>query len=176
MIVQSGIQFDVFGVQLKFGLPREGCWQRDLFQVSCLLDRFAALGKPVMISALQVPSMPPEMMPGVGASPGIWRRPWSDLLQAKWLEAVTDIALSKPFVEAVCWQDLVDMPANMLAGAQSVPFGGLTTPELTPKPALRTGSALRRAVMNFRQAPVAAAGGAAATEASAEERPGALGT
>ena len=45
MIVQSGIQFDVFGVQLRFGIPRDGCWQRDLFQISCLLDRFAALGQ-----------------------------------------------------------------------------------------------------------------------------------
>jgi hypothetical protein len=81
----------------------------------------------------------------------MWRRPWSDALQAKWLEAVTDIALSKPFVEAVCWQDLVDMPAKSLAQAQSVPFGGLTNTDLSPKPALRTWASLRRAVMNFRQ-------------------------
>lgn len=168
MIVQSGIQFDVFGVQLKFGLPREGCWQRDLFQVSSLLDRFSTLGKPVMISAMQVPSSPPEVVPGVGSSPGTWRRPWSDALQAKWLEAITDIALSKPYVEAVCWQDLVDMPAKQLVAAQSVPFGGLTTADLSPKAALRTWASLRRAVMNFRQ-PAPTAGGAAAPEDGGRE-------
>ena len=151
MIVQSGIQFDVFGVQIKFGLPREGCWQRDLFQVSSLLDRFSTLGKPVMISALGAPSSPPESVPGVGGSPGTWRRPWSDALQAKWLEAVTDVALSKPFVEAICWQDLVDMPAKTLSQNQSVPFGGLTNADLSPKPSLRTWANLRKAVMSFRQ-------------------------
>jgi hypothetical protein len=169
MIVQSGIQFDVFGVQLKFGLPRDGCWQRDLFQVSSMLDRFSTLGKPVMISALQVPSNPPELMPGVGGSPGVWRRPWSDQMQAKWLEAVTDIALSKPFVEAICWQDFVDIPAKALGMSQSMPFGGLTGADLAPKPSLRTWANLRRAVMNFRNTapgpgaaavPPAGAGGA----------------
>jgi GH35 family endo-1,4-beta-xylanase len=158
MIVQSGIPFDVFGVQLKFGMPRDGAWQRDLFQVSTLLDRFASLGKPVMISALQVPSAPPESVPGIGGSPGVWRRPWTDALQAKWLEAVTDIALSKPFVEAICWQDLVDIPAKGLSLGQSMPFGGLTNPDLSPKPALRTWASLRRAVMNFRQPPPGAPG------------------
>jgi len=171
MIVQSGIQFDVFGVQLKFGLPREGCWQRDLFQVSSLLDRFSNLGKPVMISALQVPSAPPEIIPGVGGTPGVWRRPWSEALQAKWLEAVTDIALSKPFVEAVCWQDLVDMPAKTLVAAQSVPFGGLTYPDLAPKPSLRTWASLRRAVMNFRQPPAGGAAGAPGAAPAADARP-----
>ena len=150
MIVQSGIQFDVFGVQIKFGVPRDGCWQRDLFQISSLLDRFSTLGKPVMISAMQVPSNPPEGTPGIVMSAGIWRRPWSDALQAKWLEAVTDIALSKPFVEAICWQDLIDMPAKTISLGQSVPFGGLTNPDLSPKQSLRTWANLRKAVMNFR--------------------------
>jgi len=163
MIVQSGIQFDVFGVQLKFGLPRDGCWQRDLFQVSSMLDRFSTLGKPVMISALQVPSSPPELVPGVGTSPGVWRRPWSDALQAKWLEAVTDIALSKPFVEAICWQDFVDIPPKALNQTQSMPFGGLTNADLSPKPSLRTWAALRRAVMSYRQPPAASAAAAVAS-------------
>ncbi|MEI8197600.1 MAG: endo-1,4-beta-xylanase, partial [Phycisphaerae bacterium] len=73
MIVQSGITFDIFGLQLRFGIPRDGCWQRDLFQISSLLDRFAPLGKSVLISGLQVPSAMLES--GQGA--GTWRRPWS---------------------------------------------------------------------------------------------------
>jgi len=156
MIVQSGIQFDVFGVQLKFGMPRDGCWQRDLFQISSLLDRFAPFGKPVMISAMQVPSaaVPADFWgeDAVGV-PGTWRRPWTEALQAKWLEAVTDVALSKPFVEAICWQDLVDIPVKALAtmsGAHSVPHGGLANFDVTPKQALKTWASLRKAVMSFR--------------------------
>ncbi len=149
MIVQSGITFDMFGVQLRFGIPRDGCWQRDLFQISCLLDRFAGFGKQVMISALQVPSSPVETAAGGGAAAGVWRKPWSEALQAKWLEAVTDIALSKPFVEAICWHDLTDGQIKTL----SVPNGGLAHGDLTPKQSLKTWSSLRRAVLGFRHGP-----------------------
>lgn len=147
MIVQSGIQFDVFGVQLRFGVPRDGCWQRDLFQISSLLDRFAALGKPVMISSLQVPSAVVE-----GGAAGTWRKPWSEMLQGKWMEAVTDIALSKPYVEAICWHDLSDNPQKG-GGGHSVPFGGLAGADLGPKQAMKTWASLRRAVQGFRGNP-----------------------
>jgi hypothetical protein len=154
MIVQSAIQFDVFGVQLRFGIPRDGCWQRDLFQISSLLDRFAPLGKPLMISALQVPSSPPhasQQVDGAGAASnpsGMWRKPWSEVLQAKWLEAVTDIALSKPYVEAICWNDLSDPKSPVPSHA--VAYGGLANADLTPKQVARTWANLRRAVMGFR--------------------------
>lgn len=141
MIVQSGITFDIFGLQLRFGVPKEGCWQRDLFQISSMLDRFAPLGKPLMIAGLQVPSQPVEG----GGSSGWWRKPWSEALQSKWLEAVTDIALSKPFVEAICWQELADQTGK------GIPHGGLIAPDLTPKMAFKTWASLRRALVSFRQ-------------------------
>ena len=140
MIVQSGISFDIFGLQLRFGIPKDGCWQRDLFQVSSLLDRFAPLGRPVMISGLQIPSGATD------AASGLWRKPWSESLQAKWLEAVTDIALSKPFVEALCWHDLCDP-----TGSKVIPTGGLVSADMQPKTAFKTWGSLRRAVMSFRQ-------------------------
>jgi hypothetical protein len=148
MIVQSGIQFDVFGVQLRFGIPREGCWQRDLFQISALLDRFAPLGKPLMISALQVPSAPAPQPEAGGPSAGMWRKPWSEVLQAKWLEAVTDIALSKPYVEAICWNDLSD--AKSPVPSHVIPYAGLANVDMSPKQAARTWGSLRKAVMGFR--------------------------
>jgi len=140
MIVQSGITFDIFGLQLRFGMPREGCWQRDLFQISSLLDRFSSLGKPVMISGLQVPSQPGD--PACGQ----WRKSWSEALQSKWLEAITDIALSKPFVEAICWHELTDSTSQ-----KTIPSGGLIGTDLSPKPAFKTWASLRRALVNFRQ-------------------------
>ncbi|MEI8195796.1 MAG: hypothetical protein WCI73_07805, partial [Phycisphaerae bacterium] len=149
MIVQSGITFDIFGLQLRFGIPRDGCWQRDLFQISSLLDRFAPLGKPLLISGLQVPSAMLESSQGAG----MWRRPWSENLQSKWLEAVTDIALSKPYVEAICWHELAD------DGNAPMPAGGLVNSDLSPKPSYKTWVSLRRALANFRGTP--AGGGTA---------------
>ena len=124
MIVQSGISFDMFGLQLRFGVPREGCWQRDLFQISSLLDRFAPFGKPLMISGMQVPSQPEP-----SGRAGSWRKPWTEALQSKWLEAIMDIALSKPFVEAISWHDLVN------TSALAIPYSGLANADLTPKQA-----------------------------------------
>jgi hypothetical protein len=139
MIVQSGISFDMFGLQLRFGVPRDGCWQRDLFQISAMLDRFAPFGKPLMVSGLQVPSQP-----DASSNAGSWRKPWNEAMQSKWLESITDIALSKPFVEAVSWYDMVDLPS------MAIPFGGLSNADLSPKQALKTWGSLRRAVMSFR--------------------------
>jgi hypothetical protein len=140
MAVQSGVPFDVFGLQLCFGAPHDGCWQRDLFQISAMLDHFAPFGKPVIITRLAVPNTPPENGRG-----GVWHKPWSDSLQARWLETVTNIALSKPFVEAVCWSDLVDRPG---AG---IPAAGLLGADLNPKAAFQTWQAMRRAVATVHQ-------------------------
>lgn len=141
MAVQSGIPFDIFGVQLCFGAPRDGGWQRDLFQVSAMLDRFAALGKPLVISRMGVPSVQTEKNTGAG----LWRKPWNDQLQSKWLEALANIVLSKPFVEAMTWGDIVDSDGG------AAPGGGLLAADLTPKPSMQTWLAMRRAVLAVRQ-------------------------
>jgi hypothetical protein len=151
MVVQGGISFDVFGLQLRFGVPRDGCWQRDLFQISSMLDRFAPLGKPLMLSGLQVPSQPAD---AAGGAAGVWRKPWTEQLQSKWLEAVTDIALSKPFVEAICWHELSD------TASRTMPFGGLIGADLTPKIGFKTWSSLRRALINYKGGKPAPAAGA----------------
>ncbi len=141
MVVQSGVTFDMFGLALSFGVPRDGCWQRDLFQISALIDRFAALGKPVAINRIEVPSHTADD----AAAAGVWRQPWNEPLQAKWLEAVTNIVLSKPFVEAVCWRNVMDRNDN------AIPFSGLCNADLTPKKSQATWISMRRAVMVVRQ-------------------------
>ncbi len=144
MAVQSGIPFELFGLQLCFGLPRDGCWQRDLFQISMMLDRFATMGKPLVITRMGVPSGVSEASAGSGQ----WRKPWNEQIQAKWLEAVTNIVLSKPFVEAVCWCDLADEPTARIPG------GGLLAADLNAKASYQTWTSMRKAVMAVRQGAV----------------------
>ncbi|HEX2974155.1 MAG TPA: endo-1,4-beta-xylanase [Tepidisphaeraceae bacterium] len=134
MVAQAGINFDGFALQLEMGVPLPGMFMRDLFQISCLLDKFSALGRPVFITACCVPgrSTPDPVDSSEGRldpnSAGRWRRPWDPQLQADWMEAVYHIALSKPFVESVAWGNLVDVN-------QSVPGGGLMNDMFQPKPA-----------------------------------------
>ncbi len=133
MAVQSGIKFDGFGVQVCLGAPVDGHYVRDLMQISSMLDEFVGFAKPLHITACQVPS---EIAADTGDAwsgeieayrGGKWHVPWSQRLQAEWLQAFYRVAVSKPFVESVCWRDLSDAPGHYL------PHGGLCTASLEPK-------------------------------------------
>ena len=133
MAVQSGIKLDAFGVQLCMGVPVDGMFVRDLMQISSLLDEFSGLGKVLHISACEVPSSTAadgaDAWGGEAPTPkaGKWHAPWSQRLQAEWLQAFYRIGISKPFVESICWRDLADQPGHYL------PHGGLCSPNRKPK-------------------------------------------
>jgi hypothetical protein len=137
MAVQSGIKFDGFGLQLCMGVPRDGLYVRDLLQVSSLLDEFMGFGVPLHISATQVPSdVTPDAWDAWGgrapaSEGGRWHHSWNPRLQAEWLQAFCRVALSKPYVETICWRDLADYEGHYL------PHGGLCRNDLAPKLAFR---------------------------------------
>ncbi|MCL2330565.1 MAG: endo-1,4-beta-xylanase, partial [Phycisphaerae bacterium] len=137
MIVQSGIAFDGIGVQFLFGAPSDGLFVRDMFQISEKIDRLGNFGKPVHITAVQVPSATPA-----DSSPsqtgGSWRKPWDEAVQTQWIKEFYSIALSKPFVENVTWNELADQPDSSL-----FPASGLVNADLTPKPGYKTLVAIR---------------------------------
>ncbi len=138
LLAQSGIAFDAFSIRLPMGQARPGQYTRDLMQVSNLIDQFAHFSKPLFIT-LGVPSEPVTQMMltadengrPADANSGFWRRPWSGVVQGHWLEAVFQIAMSKPFVEGVAWQEFADHPQIDL------PLSGLVNEALQPKEALR---------------------------------------
>lgn len=142
MVAQAGINFEAFGLEMEMGVPSQGRYLRDPFQVSCMLDRFSTLGRPLFLTNLAVPgrmtSDPTDasegrLDPSLG---GRWRRPWDPQLQADWLESVYRVALSKPFVESIAWGSLADM-------GQVLPAGGLMNDALQPKPAFERLQKLR---------------------------------
>jgi len=133
MVSQAGINFDGFALELEMGLPQPGMFVRDLFQISTLLDRYSGLGRPVFLTAISAPgrSTPDPGDQSEGSldpnHAGRWHRPWDPQLQADWLEAVSHLALSKPFVESVAWGNLADIN-------HTVPGGGLLNDMFQPKP------------------------------------------
>ena len=62
-------------------------------------------------------------------------------MQAEWLTTVCEIALSKPYVETVCIQALVDRPDDIIAD------GGVLRENLTAKPALARLIELRKRLL-----------------------------
>ena len=136
MVVQSGVGFDGLGAQFLFGAPKDGMFVRDMFQISDRLDRLGNQGKPVHVTAVQVPSKP--LAGGTMSSGGCWLKPWDETVQAGWLKEFCTIAMSKPFVETVTWRDLADRPER-----SAMPHGGLLRRDLAPKPAFKVLKDLR---------------------------------
>lgn len=136
LVVQAGNVFDGFSLQVLMGQALPGQFCRDLMQIATLIDRFGGFGKPLQV-VIGVPSAPvtSEMIHDsssdlpADAECGIWRRPWNTTVQGHWLEAVTEIAASRPFVETVLWKEAVDHPEMTL------PMAGLLTESLELKPA-----------------------------------------
>ncbi len=146
MCVQSGVKFDAFGLQMMLGAAADGLFARDLMQISTKLDEFAGFGKALHVTACQVPSDtkadPWDHWKGDAKTEhaGSWRKPWAPAVQADWLAAFYKLALSKPFVETVCWRDLADYEGHYM------PHGGLCNRNLTAKPAYDILRRLRSAV------------------------------
>ena len=115
------------------GVPVDGHYVRDLMQISSLLDEFVKYGKSLHVTACEVPSdICADSSDGWGGQKpvpeaGQWHAPWSQRLQAEWLQAFYRIAISKPFVETVCWRDLADNEGHY------IPHGGLCQPNMRPK-------------------------------------------
>ncbi len=144
MVLQSGVPFDAFGLECCFGFPAEGFFVRDMFQISSLLDRFACFGKPVHLTGVQAPSNiacdPNDFWSGVQSpeEAGRWTEPWSEQVQRDWLRNIYDIALSKPFVEAITWRDLTERNNHFL------PHGGLLRADGSCKPSFSELTAIRQ--------------------------------
>ncbi|MGF1570482.1 MAG: endo-1,4-beta-xylanase [Nodosilinea sp.] len=120
--LEANIPFEVIGLQLYYP-------DQDMFEIDRLLDRFTSLGKPIHITEMATASAPGvDPQSQLGEAPGLWHGPWSEALQADWVEQIYTLAYSKPEIEAVTWWDLSDQSTFW-------PFGGLLNRENQPKAA-----------------------------------------
>ncbi len=120
--VKEGVQFDVIGLQLYYP-------QHDLFETERMLSRFAVFKKPIHITEMACNSaegLDPASMRPTSVTPG-WHGPWTETMQADWMESIYTICYSKPELQAVGWWDLADTPGHFW------PHGGLLKGDLTPK-------------------------------------------
>jgi hypothetical protein len=151
--VAAGLSIDAIALRLQMGHAEPGYATRDMMAISALLDKFAALEKPIVVSAIGAPSAPvtpTPFRPRAGAEaedayePGFWRQPWSEQGQADWLGQAVSICCSKPYVHSVCWHELADSPAG--AAVPEMPHAGLLNSNGTHKPSLVRLAQLRNAL------------------------------
>jgi hypothetical protein len=143
-VAQAGIPADAYAIRLMMGVPERGCSARDLMELSSILDRYAALERPIMVTACAVPSEPAQFPADkADLDPGFWRERWSDRVQAAWLSNVAAVALAKPFVHGLCWAELADAPGAPVST-------GLVSATGTAKPALERLAGIRTALAEGR--------------------------
>ena len=141
MMVQSGINFDAFGIQMRFGKDLAGMHVRDLMQISAAIDHFSVLGKPLIITEVEVPSEA-GIEKENGNLAGLWHSQWSPHLQSQWLEHFYIIAFSKFFVDSVTYSHFVDSSNSVIANS------GLTTKDVEPKEAYQTIQKIRKIIFS----------------------------
>lgn len=155
VVLQQGINPDLFALRLEMGQPEPGRSTRDLMALSAMLDKFAALERPMSIAAVSAPSQPPspeELGISGEHDPGYHRSPWSPQAQVEWMTSVLGICASKPFVHSVSWHELYDT-----AKPGDNKHDGLFDAKLMPKLALGRLAEIRQAIKN-KQSPANLAG------------------
>ena len=118
--IRADIPFEVIGLQLYYP-------DQDMFEIDRLLERFGSLGKPIHITEIGAASaMGLDEGAGVQDAGGIWRAPWSESIQADWLEQLYTLCYSKSYIKAITWWDFADIKNFW-------PHGGLLDGNLQPK-------------------------------------------
>jgi endo-1,4-beta-xylanase len=120
--IANKIPFEVIGLQLYYP-------DQDLFEIDRLLERFSTLGKPIHITELGASSATGiDQQSYLKEAQGLWHAPWSQTIQADWVEQFYTICYSKPAIEAISWWDFTDRGCFW-------PFGGLLDQNMQPKEA-----------------------------------------
>ncbi|MEO8596929.1 MAG: endo-1,4-beta-xylanase [Candidatus Solibacter sp.] len=124
------VDYDALGLQIY--APG-----RDMLEIERHIERFAALGKPIHITELGIPSANDRRTVSTYEERGrtipypidaVWHgSEWSEQIQADWAEQFYTICYAMPEVQAITWWDFTD-PGYM-------PNGGFLTRDLRPKPA-----------------------------------------
>jgi hypothetical protein len=141
MVVQSGINFDAFGLQMRFGKNQSGMHIRDMMQISAILDYLGPVAKPLYVTDVEIPSQSADGLYN-GKVAGAWHQEWDQSQQALWLDQFYTIALSKPFVDSVTYSNLADTDDSTIA------HSGLLTAQLEPKESFQILRKFRAAVFS----------------------------
>lgn len=157
-MMQLGSAVDTIGLRLTMGHAASGRSTRDLMSLSALLDRYAMFNRPLAVTALGVPSAvaaadeddaplgEPQGQPKDG---GWWRSGWSEAWQADWASQAMAIICSKPYVQSVCWNQLLDGLGQGAPGGGvpvDLPSGGLVSTQAQLKPIVTRLGQIRQAI------------------------------
>lgn len=140
-LLRADLGLTALGLEVVHGYERVASWNRDLLDLSALLDQYAVLGVPLRV-ALAAPSArkpDPKARTDIEHRPGESHGPWTEDRQADWAEQVVQITACKPYVQELTWSHFSDGEPH------EFPNAGLIAEDGKPKPSLARLRAFRQA-------------------------------
>lgn len=134
---------------------------RHPWDIERIIERYAALGKPIYVTEVSVPSSHPAADSGLDI--GWWHGPWDPERQAAWIKLFYTLCYSIPQVKEITWWNASDE-------ASFIKDGGLLHADATPKPAARMLASLTAGWLARGEVPVAEDGTAVLRGAAGEYR------
>jgi hypothetical protein len=139
-LIRTGLNLSGLNLELVMGARGRGSYCRDLLESSRLLDLYALLGVPLQ-ATLGYPAsakVDPDGDPELSADAGWWRGGYLPEAQADWAAAFGELALCKPFVQAVQWAHFCDRDPHQFPHCGLVDHDGQVRPALAALRKLRT--------------------------------------
>ncbi len=141
LLARAGIGLSGIGLEVNLGYHPGGSYPHDMLDFSALIDRWSLLGLPLYV-LLTVPSGDqPDALARNAARPltGSAAGACTQATQNQWVNRFIPMLLSKPIVQAVIWNQLLDSQPHEYM------HGGLFDAAGSPKSALASLAAQRRA-------------------------------
>jgi hypothetical protein len=138
-LLRSGANLTALDLELVMGVTPRGSYCRDLLETERLLELYALLGLPLRLTLGYPCQAGQDKLADseLRAAAGYWGNELGEQSQAEWAEAVTALALAKPFVRAVQWTHFSD------ALPHRFPYCGLVDASGKLRPALQGLQKLR---------------------------------
>jgi endo-1,4-beta-xylanase len=129
---RAGVPYHTIGLQLfenAYSASQPPLYYRSKTLSGILQSQhyYAALGKPLHVTALAAPSVAPPGKPPTYFKPPYG--PWNEETQARYLDAAYTYLFAEPQVQGITWWCPVDGRLSYIRG------GGLLRQDLSPKPA-----------------------------------------
>lgn len=139
-LVRAELGLAGLGLQINMGYAQHGTEPRDVLDLSRQIDRWSALGLPLLVSLTVPSSTADDPKARIAAKP----LNYSDApeltpdAQRTWVDSYLRVMLGKQPLQGIVWNQLLDSQPHALA------HGGLFDAQDRPKPVLEVLQALRR--------------------------------
>ena len=128
-LIRSNLGITGVSLDLDLGYHPPGCLSHDPLSVSKLIDMWSMLGVQIHVN-LACPSgstRDPVAREGILVNDRAWKRPWSEDLQAEWMDRLVPMLMAKPAVTGVFLRQYSDSVPHRF------PHAGLLSPNQEPK-------------------------------------------